>query len=60
LSDRRALIVGAAGQDGSYLSELLLAKDYAVVGIVRDPSAAHMSLADVRGRVYPLEVDPLD
>jgi GDPmannose 4,6-dehydratase len=60
LSDRRALIVGAAGQDGSYLSELLLAKDYAVVGIVRDPSAAHMSLADVRGRVDLVEVDLLD
>jgi GDPmannose 4,6-dehydratase len=60
LSDRRALIVGAAGQDGSYLSELLLAKGYAVVGIVRDPGGAHVSLADVRGRIDLVEVNLLD
>jgi GDPmannose 4,6-dehydratase len=60
LSDRRALIVGAGGQDGSYLSELLLGKGYAVVGIVRDPGAAHLALADVRGRMDLVEVDLLD
>ena len=32
---RRALITGITGQDGSYLSELLLEKGYAVHGIVR-------------------------
>lgn len=32
---RRALITGITGQDGSYLSELLLAKGYAVHGLVR-------------------------
>jgi len=31
----KALITGIAGQDGSYLAELLLAKDYEVHGIVR-------------------------
>lgn len=31
---RRALITGVAGQDGSYLTELLLAKDYEVFGLV--------------------------
>ena len=30
---RRALITGAAGQDGTYLSELLLAKGYEVFGV---------------------------
>ena len=33
---RTALITGLAGQDGSYLAELLLAKDYRIVGAVRD------------------------
>ena len=33
---RRALITGIAGQDGSYLAEWLLAKDYEVHGIVRE------------------------
>ncbi len=32
---RRALITGITGQDGSYLAELLLAKGYEVYGLVR-------------------------
>jgi GDPmannose 4,6-dehydratase len=34
-SQRRALITGISGQDGSYLSELLLQKGYEVHGVVR-------------------------
>lgn len=33
----RALITGIAGQDGSFLAELLLAKGYEVTGVLRDP-----------------------
>ncbi|CAF4124142.1 unnamed protein product [Adineta steineri] len=33
-----ALITGITGQDGSYLAELLLAKDYEVHGIIRHSS----------------------
>ena len=32
---KRAFITGIAGQDGSYLAELLLAKNYEVHGIFR-------------------------
>ena len=32
---RRALITSIAGQDGSYLTELLLAKGYEVHGLIR-------------------------
>lgn len=32
---KRALITGITGQDGSYLAELLLSKDYQVFGLVR-------------------------
>lgn len=32
---RRAVVTGAAGQDGSYLCELLLEKGYRVIGVVR-------------------------
>ena len=32
---RKALITGITGQDGSYLTELLLAKGYEVHGIMR-------------------------
>src|SRR5581483_4320340 len=35
---KRALITGVTGQDGSYLAELLLAKNYDVHGIVRRAS----------------------
>ncbi|HJT80722.1 MAG TPA: GDP-mannose 4,6-dehydratase, partial [Chthoniobacterales bacterium] len=35
---KTALVTGITGQDGSYLAELLLGKDYAVHGIVRRTS----------------------
>ena len=35
---KRALITGITGQDGSYLAELLLSRDYEVHGLVRDAS----------------------
>jgi len=35
MQQKTALITGITGQDGSYLAELLLAKDYCVHGIVR-------------------------
>ena len=31
---KRALIIGITGQDGSYLAELLLEKDYEVYGLI--------------------------
>ncbi|MFI4862262.1 MAG: GDP-mannose 4,6-dehydratase [Phycisphaerales bacterium JB063] len=37
-NDKRALITGITGQDGSYLAELLLAKGYDVHGVVRRSS----------------------
>ena len=40
MSKRRAFITGINGQDGSYLAELLLEKDYKVYGIVRRNSIA--------------------
>jgi GDPmannose 4,6-dehydratase len=40
VSRRRALITGITGQDGSYLADLLLARDYEVIGMVRGPGAS--------------------
>ncbi|MCX6997612.1 MAG: GDP-mannose 4,6-dehydratase [Kiritimatiellaeota bacterium] len=42
----RALITGITGQDGSYLAELLLAKGYAVHGIIRRVSTFNTSRID--------------
>ena len=39
MKKKTALITGVTGQDGSYLTELLLEKDYKVYGIVRRNSA---------------------
>jgi len=60
LSTRRAVVTGAAGQDGSYLAELLLGEGYDVVGVVRDPGAEHENLAGVRDRIELVGVDLLD
>ena len=35
MPQRRALITGIGGQDGSYLAELLLEQGYEVFGVVR-------------------------
>ncbi|MBV9664407.1 MAG: GDP-mannose 4,6-dehydratase [Actinobacteria bacterium] len=38
MAKKRALITGITGQDGSYLAEFLLGRDYEVVGMVRRSS----------------------
>jgi len=43
---KRALITGITGQDGSYLAELLLAKDYEVHGIIRRSSSFNTQRID--------------
>ncbi len=39
---KRALITGVTGQDGSYLAELLLEQGYEVIGVVRRSSAPNL------------------
>ena len=43
---KRALITGITGQDGSYLAEFLLSKDYEIHGIVRRSSSFNRSRID--------------
>jgi len=43
---KKALITGITGQDGSYLAELLLAKEYEVHGIVRRAATVNTSRID--------------
>jgi GDPmannose 4,6-dehydratase len=57
---RRALITGIAGQDGSYLAELLLDEGYEVFGIVRDPDAQYDNLVGVEGQIGLIRADLLD
>ena len=44
--NKRALITGITGQDGSYLAELLLDKGYEVFGLVRRSSSIKRSRID--------------
>jgi GDPmannose 4,6-dehydratase len=46
MSDKIALITGATGQDGAYLAELLLSKDYIVHGIKRRSSSFNTERVD--------------
>jgi len=43
---KRALITGITGQDGSYLAEFLLAKDYEVHGLIRRSSSFNTGRLD--------------
>jgi len=52
MTTKKALITGITGQDGSYLAELLLAKDYEVHGLVRRSSSFNS------GRIDHLYRDP--
>ena len=57
----RALITGITGQDGSYLAELLLAKGYEVVGVVRRTSHhSYERIEHLLGRLTILPADLLD
>ncbi|HQH81258.1 MAG TPA: GDP-mannose 4,6-dehydratase [bacterium] len=54
---KRALITGITGQDGSYLSELLLSKGYEVHGILRrvaleDPQARMWRIRHLKDKIH--------
>jgi GDPmannose 4,6-dehydratase len=58
---KRALITGITGQDGSYLAELLLEKDYEVFGMVRRASSENFErIEHLVGRVNLVQGDLLD
>ena len=56
-----ALITGVTGQDGSYLAELLLAKGYRVVGVVRRSSTTpYERIAHLVDHIELISADLLD
>ncbi len=58
---KTALITGITGQDGSYLAELLLAKGYHVVGVVRRSSTTpYERIAHLVDRIELASADLLD
>jgi GDPmannose 4,6-dehydratase len=61
MAKKTALITGITGQDGSYLAELLLEKDYRVCGMVRRASTENFQrIEHLRGRIELFQADLLD
>ena len=61
MAGRRALITGITGQDGSYLAELLLEKDYEVFGMTRRASTENVErIAHLVDRLNLIQGDLLD
>jgi GDPmannose 4,6-dehydratase len=59
--NKRALLTGITGQDGSYLAELLLEKGYDVYAIVRRASTTnYWRIEHLLDRIYLLPADLLD
>lgn len=55
---KTALITGITGQDGSYLAEFLLAKEYRLIGVCRQPSSMKaISLKHLVGKIEIVEGD---
>jgi GDPmannose 4,6-dehydratase len=61
MNEKRALITGVTGQDGSYLAELLLEKGYEVYGMVRRSSTENFDrIAHLTHRITLVQADLLD
>ena len=61
MADRRALITGITGQDGSYLAEFLLEKGYEVYGLIRRSSTVNFErIRHIQEEIRLLSGDLLD
>src|SRR3989344_2516805 len=58
---RKALITGITGQDGSYLAEFLLSKDYKVYGLTRRTSTINFErITGIEDKISLIQGDLLD
>ena len=57
---RRALVFGASGQDGAYLSAFLLGRGYRVIGTSRSGHAPNLAALDIADQVELRALDPAD
>jgi GDPmannose 4,6-dehydratase len=57
VAERRALITGIGGQDGSLLAELLLDEGYDVYGVVRRSASSYANLDAIRDRLELIQAD---
>src|SRR5919204_1721348 len=57
MPERRALITGIGGQDGSMLAELLLDRGYEVFGVVRRSGSSYPNLSGIRESIELIQAD---
>ena len=61
MASKRALITGITGQDGSYLAEFLLSKDYEVFGLIRRTSTVNLQrIKHIEEKITLISGDVLD
>jgi len=61
MAKKKAFITGITGQDGSYLAEFLLKKDYSVSGIVRKTSnLEYENISHIQEELTLIQADLLD
>jgi GDPmannose 4,6-dehydratase len=61
VNPRKALIVGVSSQDGSYLADLLLTKNYEVIGTIRrSTNFYHENIAHLYGKIKIVAADLVD
>jgi len=61
MANKRALITGITGQDGSYLAEFLLSKNYEVFGLIRRSSTVNFErIEHIQDRIKLISGDLLD
>ena len=61
MCEKRALVTGVTGQDGSYLAEFLLEKGYEVYGMVRRTSTINFErIHHIQDDVHLVSGDLLD
>jgi GDPmannose 4,6-dehydratase len=61
MSKKRALITGITGQDGSYLAEFLLEKEYEVIGMIRRSSTVNFErIEHIQEKITLVSGDLLD
>ena len=57
---KKALITGIAGQDGSFLAEFLLSKNYEVIGLAKKEFATSENIANIQDKVQIINGDVAD
>lgn len=57
---KKAIITGIAGQDGSFLAEFLLSKNYEVIGLAKKEFATSENIANIQDKVQIINGDVAD